>query len=375
MTTGDMNDPNCSMLEQMGNYLEYVDALQSETGFNEDSLSLCKSEICTAVYGTGNPDISGIGVASGYIIEFALSVLLSLAAISLRNSKPGTSGNKWKQIIQCGLDSFFFSAAYFTLAIQLATIIVLVRKDYGISNEDLGAIEARIAQSISIVSMIPLLYPAALLEPGERNIRRDVRHNSRLLLLSVTLALSFFPFISRCIHAFGPSPIGNGPGHKVTVDNWAKVAELCFFGGFEDLRKSSIWKVLPELELTISLITYLFALWLLSGLPSTRYIPDKDATGYRGLEMLVSWRERAVGWLEDKWYLAMVPLLAIIGLTIPMVIMIFTLRDMQKDLSEDLGQTYEGDNWGFGQIVSIVLFVPVGVDMAYWWRFGSIYEL
>ncbi|UPL01686.1 hypothetical protein LCI18_012620 [Fusarium solani-melongenae] len=369
-----MDDPNCSALEHMKDSIKYVEALQSETGFNEDSLSLCKSEICTAVYGTGNPDISGIGVAAGYIIEFALSVLLSLAAISLRDPKPGTRGDKWKQIVQCGLDSFFFSAAYFTLAIQLATIIVLVRKDYGISNEDLGAIEARIAQSFSVMSMIPLLYPAALLEPEERNLRRDVRHNSRLLLLSLTSALSFFPFISRCIHAFGPSPIGDGPGHKVTPENWAKVAELCFSGGFQDLKKGSIWKVLPELELSTSLIMYLFVLWLLSGLPNTHYIPD-STKGYRGVKTILYWRKRTIGWLKNKWYLTMVPLLAIVGLTIPLVVMIFTLRDMQKELSKDLEQTYEGDNWGFGQIVSIVLFVPVGVDIAYCWRFGSIYEL
>ncbi|KAM0420668.1 hypothetical protein ACHAPT_011584 [Fusarium lateritium] len=369
-----MDEPSCYMLEQLDDFSDYVKTLRSETSFNETRLSACKSEICIAVYGTGNPDISGIGVATGYILEFALSVLLSLAAILLRRTQSGTGAYRWKEIIQCGLDSFFSSAAYFALALQLATIIVLVRKDYGISTADLGAIEARIAQTVAVVSMMPLLYPVALLEPQKRNINRDVRHNARLLLFSVTIALSFFPFLSRCIHGFGPSPIGTGSNKKVDPEDWGKVEKMCFPGGFSDLKKDPTWKALTGLELTASLITYLFALWLLSGLPNTRYIPNEDTKGYKGVEKVLSWRERVAGWFEDRRFYAIVPLLAIIGLTIPLVVMIFTLRDLQKELSDDMGQTYEGDNWGFGQIVSIVLFVPVGVDMAYWWRFGSAYE-
>ncbi|KAI8668893.1 hypothetical protein NCS57_00702500 [Fusarium keratoplasticum] len=368
--------PNCEALVDMDDFTKYVGILAKQTNFEEARLEVCKNEICIAVYGTGNPDISGIGVAIAYILEFSLSVLLSLAAIRLRKPQSGTAAYRWKEIMQCGLDSFFYSAAYFTLAMQLATIIVLIRKDYGISNADLGAIEARIAQSVSVVSMMPLLYPAALLEPEpeDRNENRDVRHNSRLLLLSVTLALSFFPFLSRCMHAFGPSPIGDGSNSKVSDENWAKVASMCFTGGFADLKDDMTWKALPGLELTASLTTYLFAFWLLSGLPNTRYIPDKDTKGHRGVEKILSWRERVAKWFEHRRRYAIVPLLALIGFTIPLIVMIFTLRDLQKQLADYMNHTYEGDDWGFGQIVSIVLFVPVGVDMAYWWRFGSSYE-
>ncbi|KAL2687641.1 hypothetical protein Neosp_005203 [[Neocosmospora] mangrovei] len=276
--------------------------------------------------------------------------------------------------MHCGLDSFFSSAAYFALAIQLATIIVLVRKDYGISTADLGAIEARIAQSVAVVSMMPLLYPAALLEPRERNINRDIRHNARLLLLNATTALSFFPFLSRCIHSFGPSPIGTGDDKDVDPEDWAKIADMCLFGGFGELKKDVTWKALPGLELTASLITYFFAFWLLSGLPNTRYIPSENTKGYRGVERVLSWREKVTKWFENRWISLIAPLLLIVGLTIPLVVMIFKLRDLQKELSSFMGESYEGDNWGFGQIVSIVLFVPVGIDMAYSWRFGSAYE-
>lgn len=292
----------------------------------------------------------------------------------LRKSPPGTAAYRWKEIIQCGLDSFFSSAAYFALSIQLATIIVLVRKDYGISTADLGAIEARTAQCVAVMSMMPLLYPVALLEPRKRDMSLDVRHNSRLLLLSATVALSFFPFLSRCIHGFEPGPIGPDPDNKVDAEEWAMVEKTCFHKGFSDLKKDMTWRALPGLELTASLITYLFALWLLSTLPHTQHSSEKYTKGRRGVEKLLSWREKVTRWFEDRRPSTIVPLLAMIGFTIPLMVVIFTLRDLQKKLSSSLGQTYAGDNWGFGQIVSIVLFVPVGVDMAYSWRFGSSYE-
>lgn len=61
-TTDNMDEPNCSMLKQLNDFSDYVQALRVETAFNESNLSLCKNEICSCVYGTGNPDISGIGV-------------------------------------------------------------------------------------------------------------------------------------------------------------------------------------------------------------------------------------------------------------------------------------------------------------------------
>ncbi|KAM5342887.1 hypothetical protein ACJ41O_013853 [Fusarium nematophilum] len=269
-----------------------------------------------------------------------------------------------------GLRVFFDSAAYFALALQLATIAVLVRKDYGISTADLGAIEARIAQTVAVVSMMPLLYPVALLEPPAGSTIGDTRHNARLLLLSVTVSLSFYPFLSRCIHAFGASPIGDGEGAEVSRPDWGAVERMCFPDRFESLRESSTWKALEGLELTASLITYLFTFWLLAGLPSTRYVPDEPRKGQYNPERELSWRERVNKWFSPRPYFAVVPLLAIIGLAIPLLYVIFRLRKLQEELSENTGEDYAGKDWGFGQVVSIVLFVPVGVEMAYRWRFG-----
>ncbi|KAL6851174.1 hypothetical protein ACO1O0_008302 [Amphichorda felina] len=94
-----------STLDDFG---DYVASLDSETRFAATALKKCRLEICNAVYGIGNRDISGIG--------------------------------------------------------SLATLVVLARKDYGLGTADLGALKTQIAQAIAVVSLLPLLYPAALLE-------------------------------------------------------------------------------------------------------------------------------------------------------------------------------------------------------------------
>ncbi|KAF5538923.1 hypothetical protein FNAPI_10950 [Fusarium napiforme] len=368
-----MSSPSvdCSQWTELNDFSEYIRDLDSETQFNKSILEPCKSEICNAIYGTGNPDISGIGVAVGYVLEIILSILLSLAVIMFKRSGKKSQRH---EVAKAGLEAFADSAAYFALALQLATIAVLARKDYGISTADLGAIEARISQSVAVVSMMPLLYPVALLEPAAKSsTRANIKHNARLLLLSVTVALSFYPFLSRCIHAFDISPIGEGKDSEVSPTDWSVVEDMCFPAEYRDIGRSTTFKSLNGLELTASLVTYIFTFWLLAGLPGTCYDRGEKEKYAKEAEDRTSWRERVNKWFSDRPLVAVLPLLVFVGLTIPLLVVIFTLRNLQEQMSENMGENYDGNYWGFGQIVSIILFIPVGVEMAYRWRFGASY--
>lgn len=55
-------EKGCSQWKDLNDFSEYVESLHSKTRFNKAILELCHREICNAIYGTGNPDISGIGV-------------------------------------------------------------------------------------------------------------------------------------------------------------------------------------------------------------------------------------------------------------------------------------------------------------------------
>jgi hypothetical protein len=54
---------DCSALaQQTGGFQDYIDRVRNHTSFNTTLVEFCDSEICGALWGIGNPDVSGIGV-------------------------------------------------------------------------------------------------------------------------------------------------------------------------------------------------------------------------------------------------------------------------------------------------------------------------
>jgi len=60
--TNPANTANCSLLISRTDFTSYVQELNSTTDFNLTLLESCKGDICNALWGDGNADISGIGV-------------------------------------------------------------------------------------------------------------------------------------------------------------------------------------------------------------------------------------------------------------------------------------------------------------------------
>jgi hypothetical protein len=53
---------DCSVLGSRHGFSDYIATLNATTGGNSSAIRECKAEICAALWGTGNPDISGVGV-------------------------------------------------------------------------------------------------------------------------------------------------------------------------------------------------------------------------------------------------------------------------------------------------------------------------
>lgn len=306
-------------------------------------------------------------VITGYILELALGAILSVAFLSLESSL-----SPLYQTLTSGLVVFFDSAVYFAMAVQLATIAVMVRKDYGISTADLGAIEVQIAHATAVISLLPLLYPTALLE---RLRDGGMKHNRRLVLLSVTAALSFYPFLSRCMHAYAKGPISNSADAKVQTKRWRHLEEMCFSDGLDGLRDNPVYKALDEISLASGLAIYLATLWLVAALPVARYrdTPKLRRRGGPTNGRLTAFRERTRRWFGTHKIVACLPLALMVAAGGLLLHVVFVLRDVQRSVAETTGQAYQGDHWGFGQIAAIVLFLPVGVEMAYERRFQGRY--
>jgi hypothetical protein len=56
------SDLNCTALTARESFVTYIQTLRDETGNNFPRLDVCKADVCNALWGIGNSDISGIGV-------------------------------------------------------------------------------------------------------------------------------------------------------------------------------------------------------------------------------------------------------------------------------------------------------------------------
>ncbi|KAI6781546.1 uncharacterized protein J7T54_001509 [Emericellopsis cladophorae] len=343
----------------MGDFSRYVDGITRETGWERERLWPCRVEICSAIYGTGNPDISGIGVAIGYVLMAGLS--LSLSALTVLLVRRHRTHPKRLSVVTAGLQSFFDAAAYFAIAAQLATIIFLSMKDFGISTSNFETIEAQIAQIVSVVCMLPLLYPIVLLDATDE----PAKHNMRVFLLNVAASLSFYTFVSRCIHWFSNTPMRTSDGDVIDMDDWGEVEGICFSDGLLGLEKNRVYGSIGALGISSMILVYIFTFWQNLGLLGFRHLAGRSRWQDLIFQHYV-WREC----LSRHPYYATVFLLVPVGLSLPLLWAVFYLRHLQRELSHVLSMEYEGDSWGFGQIVSIVIFAPVPISMAYHARFG-----
>ncbi|KAK2780418.1 hypothetical protein CKAH01_00362 [Colletotrichum kahawae] len=372
---------DCSSLETLEGFDDYLRKLRAATQYNESLLEECGKEICGAIWGQSNPDISGIGVSIGYAIGLALGLIFAAVFLGIRQRK-GSSWEFSQLVCLAGFEAFFSSAIYFGIALEIASIYTLVNKDFGISTAGLGASEAEIVMAVSVVCILPLLYPIALLPtrlhhpeserqkpPKSGNDVSVKQDNCRLMLFSLLCILFFYPFLSQCIHQWAPSRVGEGNGTEgetiVTIEEWNKIEALCF-NSIKRLSASES-KLMAGFELASSIVIYCFTIWCGLGVGArTLATQDREFGEERRITRVLLKSQR---WVERLWktysgvrvVLILIP--AVLG--VPLLWYVFRLREIQSAALDRLGVEYTGNEWGFGQVVGIVIFAPVVTDMVF----------
>lgn len=83
---------NFTLLASRTSFATYVQELNATTGFNVTLLGACQNDICNALWGDGNADVSGIGMLVGYFLESILGLIFALGfSVNGTLSKPPTS--------------------------------------------------------------------------------------------------------------------------------------------------------------------------------------------------------------------------------------------------------------------------------------------
>ncbi len=306
----------------------------------------------------------------------------------------------FKKPVEQGFRVFFDAAIYFALAIELASIVALVRKDFNINTDDFGAFEAQISWAVSVVCILPLLYPVAMLRNNKteeaeaekedsrmlegsrerkkkrkkKQTEKETRHQFRVSMLYLVTLLFFYPFVSQCIHNWAPTQIGTGNGEGgstiISDQEWGVLRTLCF--GDNAPLSVTEGTVLAAFEMAASLVMFLFAAWASVGVfPGVDSLVQSLVRRKRVARVLDVMRGNVSPGLRST--AALVFLLAPLLLAVPLLWGIERLRGVQRNLAEATNNVYVDHDWGFGQIVAIVLFAPVVFEMAYcWWEAGRL---
>ncbi|KAL9608442.1 MAG: hypothetical protein Q9167_006724 [Letrouitia subvulpina] len=300
----------------------------------------------------------------GYILQNVLGLTLSLALFSLQraprkvedNNTPNSAVDHLSTVLTKGCSCYYDCAVFFTFSIQVASIVVLARLDFGVSASGMGDITAKITWAVSLLTMLPLMYVTFI--PNlmrNRLLEHGSKQNLRFLLFAVCWLLSLYPFYSKMMGYFGPTLIGNGPNQAISDQDWDAIEATCLADvestSRQEIRAMEFFGVAGSLLLSIC--TLLKIIWL----GAQRQHRDS----------------RFVQILRKRRPIQNSKLVAIIFTTAPILAIsqiwtILRLRQFQAQISKNTGNVNSDGEWTFGQVVGVTVFVPVVVECWFSWQ-------
>ena len=315
---------------------------------------------------------------AGYIIENALGLFLVLSLFLLRRRIPKhqqTSSaarlSRYIAVAIRGCDSFHDCAVFFTFSIQLASIVVLVRLDFGISASGMGDSTARITWAISLLTMLPITYVAFnpdLLRyqyaesPSGSQKSKDRKAQLRFFLFALCLLLFIYPFLSRMMETFGPSIIG-GNSNIISTSEWDIIQSMCL---------ANVVPITSKEVVAIDVFSVAGSLFVCSlGLTKVIWLALKK---HHGRSHFVQYFHNQCSKWRDSIQLALALFVSVPIIAVSQLWTIFRLRRFQEQVSANSGNLDLDTQWTFGQIVAVTIFLPVLVECWFTWLCGRDWE-
>ncbi|KAL8952015.1 MAG: hypothetical protein Q9222_002034 [Ikaeria aurantiellina] len=242
---------------------------------------------------------------------------------------------------------------------------MLSRLDFGVSADGMGDSTAKITWAISLLTILPLLYvayiPSLLYKStnDKPSPKQRAKQDLRFGLFSVCWALSMYPFYSKMVGYFGPSLIGNGPDQVISDSDWMTIQALCT-GNVRDVSNRELI-AMQFFGVAGSLYVCICALLKVMWLGLQRQHEDSK------LVKLLHKHRIAVGPKMSILFLVLSPLIAI-----SQIWTILRLRQFQAGISSNTGNMNYDNEWTFGQIAAITVFVPVLVECWFRWTKAEV---
>jgi hypothetical protein len=288
-------------------------------------------------------------------MELFLDVLLGIGIVYL--TRDG-SKKKVSNAVHRAFGVYANAATLVTFSVQLASVVILVKKDFGISAQDFGGLTVEVTWAAALLTMLTMLPMLLVCSCGAKLDRPEIR----LSIICISWVLFLYTFLSRMISNFGPSQISvSKPGAQPAVmspGEAANIERLCWSDG-KDLSKQEtvafdVFAIGGSLFLSIVVGSTL--IWMLL----TRRRPD----------MVKRWQHSGVLTVNifNLMSLGVARLLMVCNVFlwgVPQLWAILRFRAMQQALAGSIGSSDQDNSWSFGQIVVIVMFLPVLLEFAY----------
>lgn len=280
----------------------------------------------------------------GYIFEVVLAAVLISAYFVT---------NRWARVelFLCRLLLCFYDCVtFFTFSIQIASIVVLVKVDSGISGALMGDTTVRLTWIVSTLSLLPMMQTLMTIDYRNRRAMEpgaESRSKQRFVHFIICWALSIYPFFSRMVETFQPSVVGNQTGAVISDGGWTTIEQMCLAG--TNPPSEIQYTLMTSFGITGSLVLSLFAGWniLLAGIQ--KHYPDRAASLRIMRRISPRFRNPIV-----------VVLLQVLSLISAFLIWSYLrLQKFQSQVSAGAGAQDSVKQWAFGQIVAAVVLLPV----------------
>lgn len=395
---------DCSNLSSRTNFASYIASISNATGGDFSLVNECRASVCGALWGSGNPDISGIGMTIGYVLETIIGTAIVAVFFGL-GWRPASDKSLWIRLVMASAAEIFYDTAiFFAFGIQIASVVALSRANFGINANGMGAITLKITWAISLLTLLPLLpfsYGNLIFRKGEeskiletatsdtpsiglkdketrrsvgrRNLRlgtkreEEARDRQRFFLFVLCWMISIYPFLSRMVGTFGQSQIGNGSGKVISTIDWSKIEDTCYAG---------INPLLPSQETAMTafgigswLFISVIVIYKVTLLAIQRQYPE-SRFGRRLEKKTVFLNSNGV--LERRLWTTscvIVPLLSVSQMWT-----FVRLQKLQIQMTNAAGGVYLDEQWTFGQIIAVIVFMPVFIQVWFLLRNAKIYH-
>lgn len=297
----------------------------------------------------------------GFSFSFALFTLARPSRISGEKHRNTDAIDRLRYVLIQGCSCFYDSAIFLCFSIQIASIVMLARLDFGVSASGMGDSTAKITWAVSLLTLLPLLYlaylPQLLQGTGKSekvSDKQTAKQELRFGLFSLCWLLSMYPFYSKMVGYFGPSLIGNGQHQVISDEDWNVIQAMCT-ANVENISSHEL-VAMQFFGVAGSLFVCICALLKIVWLALQRQHEDLK---------LVEWvrtHRVTVGPKISITFLILLPIFAI-----SQIWTIFRLRRFQRDISINTGNTDVDNEWTFGQVAAVTVFAPVLIECWFRW--------